>query len=1089
MRQNKKRRNMKIRHLYLSVALPVLATSLALPAFAQVEITDERTTGIATSTSGTGSTASDVTVTTTGSVKITSGAGVTLDSDNAVINGGEISSNDVNDTTAILVSGNRTGSVTNSGLIRLGETTPTDNLTPTSDIATGSGRVGILISGGSQFTGNVTNESTASISVIGQDSAGFRLANLATITGDLIDDGTITVFGERTTAVDVLGNVIGNLAVNGTVAATGEDSVGLRVAGDVSGGLKITSPISATAYVSQDRRLISNRPTLAQREDFLANASIRQSGSAIEINGSIGQGIHLAERRTDTDLLQSVASVAVNGSAPAILIDGKGTPIAIGRVAQITDINDADYDADLQYAFVNQGSVTASGLFDDINATTFLLQDASLQDGINNLGSMTATVFRSGVDPAATVATPNAHARVIIIGGGGIAERINNTGSIIAIGLEATDSVYLDPDNVLAANTILATAVDIDANGSLSSITNIGTITAVITGRNGEAVAVRDASGTLLEINNSGALRALGTNSDGTGGQTAVFNLIAIDVAANTAGFTLNQTIFTDPDTNEDSEPNIEGSILLGSGDDLLNIAGGTVTGDISFGNGSDRLQLSNGAIVTGLVTDGDGQLEIALTGNSRLNITGPSNINVTTATIDATSVYSPFVNPDTGDVSTLVASGAVTFEDGAVIAPRLSTVLSTTNQTFTIVQAATLNIDTAIGSLRSEQTPFLYNTTFERSAIDANSLIMTLDVRSTQELGLDTQQTAIFTSAFEALQNSDPLGAAFVGITNQSDFNAAYNQLLPEFAAASRQFVLANVDGATGAVGSHLNNARRSQEQTGGAWVQEFVYYADRELAGLSEQFRGYGFGITGGFDTAIGPFHAVGINLGFATTEVEDVLGSDDPVDVLTLQLGGYAGYQTGNLGVDLYAGLGYNNFESNRNVQIGDFSKEAQASWSGIHYNASASAGYDVSFGKYFVRPAVTATYLSLKEDAYAEEGTTGIELAIDERKVDTGTVSATLNFGAKFERERSWMSPTFRIGYRNDFINDGVVTTGQFINGTTPFTLVAQEFPDSGMLLGITFATGTRYSSFSLDYDADIRNGFSRHTARLVLRMLF
>lgn len=1080
---------MKFRSLYLSVALPVLASSLAFSAFAQVEVTDERTTGVSTSTSGANSTESDVSVTTTGSIKVTTGAAVTVDSDNTVTNSGLISSTDANDTTGILVSGNRTGSITNNATIRLDNTAPTDDLTPGGDITTGSGRVGILISGGSQFTGDITNAASASIAITGQDSAGIRLANLSTITGDINQDGSLAVFGERSVAVDILGDVIGNLAINGATTATGEDSVAVKVSGDITGGLTISAPVSTAGFVSKGRQLIVTRPSAALREIFIAEGSLRQSGSAVEINGNIAQGIHLAERRNDDGILISTANIASIGSAPAVLIDGKGTPIAIGRVGQITDVNDDDYDADLLYAFINQGTLAANGIFDDINATAFSLSDATLEGGLINSGTMRSTVYRSGVDPAATTATPNSHARVIVIGGGGIAERINNSGIILAVGLEATDTIYLDTDNVLAANPIFATAIDIDANGSLSSITNTGSITAIITARTGEVVAIRDASGTLVEINNSGVLSALAVNSDTTGAQASNFNLIAIDVSANTSGFTLNQTVFTDPNTSVDSTPNIQGQILLGSGDDLVNVAGGTITGDISFGNGADKLDISNSSIVTGLITDSDGQLEIAITDNSRLNITGPSNLDVTTATIDATSVYSPFVDPSTGEVSTMVASGAVTFEDGAVIAPRLSTVLDTANATFTIVEAATLNIDTTIGSLRSEQTPFLYNTTFSRSATDANSLIMSLDVRSTQELGLDVQQTALFTSAFEALQNSDPLGSAFVGITSQSDFNAAYNQLLPEFAAASRQFVLANVDGATGAVGSHLNNARRSQDRTGGAWVQEFVYYADRELAGLSEQFRGYGFGITGGFDTEFGPFHAVGINAGFATTEVEDVLGLDDPIDVLTVQLGGYAGYQTGKLGVDLYAGVGYNDFEANRKIEIGDFKKTAQADWSGVHYNASMSAGYDVSFGKYFMRPAVTATYLSLTEKAYAEEGTTGVELSIDERKVDTGTASATLDFGARFDRNRSWIAPTFRIGYRKDFINDGVVTTGRFVNGTTPFSITAQEFPDSGFLLGVTFATGSRYSSFSFDYDADIRDGFSRHTARFVLRMLF
>ena len=83
-----------------------------------------------------------------------------------------------------------------------------------------------------------------------------------------------------------------------------------------------------------------------------------------------------------------------------------------------------------------------------------------------------------------------------------------------------------------------------------------------------------------------------------------------------------------------------------------------------------------------------------------------------------------------------------------------------------------------------------------------------------------------------------------------------------------------------------------------------------------MSEQYRGEGFGFTGGLDTAFGPFHAVGINFGFASTEIEDVVGQDEPLDVITLQTGLYAGYAQamgqGEFGVELYAGGGYNKFE---------------------------------------------------------------------------------------------------------------------------------------------------------------------------------
>jgi len=1079
---------MKIRHLFVSTAIPALITALAVPVYAQVEITDERTTGVSTSTANDGA-ASDVNIAASGSITVTTGAAATLDSDNDLTNAGTITTTDADDTTGVLITGGATGNFTNSGTITLTGAAPTDGITPTSDIVMGTGRTGVLISGASPFTGNVTNSSTITIS--GQNSAGMRLANASSITGDFLQGGTLAVLGANSTGVDIAGDIIGNLAISGTVFATGENAQSVNVSGDVSGALTITNAVVTSGFVGSTGTVLNTRPNnLAARQALANTASLRQAGSAVQISGNIGGGIHIAENRNaDTDALISTGSVNMVGSAPAILIDGNGTPIAIGIVAQITDPNDTNFDAELQYAFVNQGSLVSDGFLDDMNATTFSLRDANLDGGLNNSGTMRSTVYRSGVDPSATAPTPDSIARVIVIGGGGIAERINNSGTIIAQGVEASDAVYADRDNILAPNMIFATAIEILAGGTTERLSNIGAISAIITGRNGEAVAIRDASGTLITLDNSGIIGAFGVNSDILGEQNTNFNLIAIDVSFNTTGFTLNQTVFTNPDTGTDTAPTITGDILLGSGDDLINITGGTINSRIDFGAGADRLLISGGSSVIGSLVDSDGQLEIMVTGGSSLTINAADDFNVTTASFDGTSTYAPFVDPSTGEASVLIASGEVDFEDGATIDPRLATVLDNPSASFTIVRAGTLTTSANFETTRGENSRFLYNTVLSRDPNDANALILTLALRSTDELGLDTAQAGAFTSAFEALQRSDSLGLAFVGLTDQVSFNAAYNQLLPEFAAAVRQFVMANVDGTTGAVGSHLNNARRSQDKAGGLWIEQFAFYADRELSGQSEQFRGFGFGITGGFDTAFGPFHTAGVNIGFATTEVEDVLGVDEPLDVLTIQAGVYGGLEFGNLGIDLYAGGGYNDFEANRRVTIGNFNQSAAGNWSGAHFNGSVNAGYNINFGKYYVRPAIGVSYLNISENAFVEEGGADIIQAIDSRNSDIGTASGILEFGAKFEGNRSWMSPALRFGYRNDFIGADVITTGQFVNGTTPFALQAQNFPESGILLGVTFASGTQYASFSFDYDADVRSGFIRHTARLVLRMIF
>lgn len=1090
---------MTLQRLLLTVALPALMIGLSPSVLAQQTIDADQSTPITTSTAADDGTNSDVTIVTGTTVTgEAAGAIVTVDSDNAVVNNGSIAAEDIDNVIGVELQGGNTGSLTNNGSISLSETYTAvdtdDNGLVDGPFAEGTGRTGILISGTAPFVGSVTQSSGGSISVEGNDSYGIRLMDTASLQGDIDLDGIISMVGTNVVAVGIEGQVIGDLATSGSLTTRGENAQVIAVTGDVDGQVRNTGAITNTGY------RFSSRQSLVVR-NLLGESDRLQAGSAIALNGDVSDGLFLQlEQITTTDdagvettTITGVSTLNQFGEAPAILIDGNGTPIAIGVVGSVTDPTVDGFDAELQYAFVQQGSVTAAGIYDDINATAFYVSDATLEGGINNSGTMSSTTFRSGNDGTADVTGRTGHARVIVLGPNAIAEQINNTGVMVARVSEATDEIYADATNIIPARFVRATAIDIETDANLSSLTNTGSISAIITGRTGEAVAIRDASGTLIEINNSGQIQAVGQNSDANDDQATDFNVIAIDVSANTSGVTIRQTAPIDDDPDDDIAPldsAILGNVLLGSGNDTVDIQSGSLIGNLSFGAGADSFSLSGGSNFLGRLSDSDGDLALSITGGSTLVNTSTDVINVTSALIDGTSTFRPSISGTTGDVSTLLASGTITLADGAGIAPVLTSVVGDTNNSFAVVQANNLDIQGALTGLASVATPFLYDAAFSVDPNDPNTLLVTLDLRSTTELGLDNAQSASFASAFEALENNNALANALVNISDGTEFNAAYNQLLPEFAAAGRQYIIANVDGSTGAVGSHLDVTRRSPDRPGGAWIEEFAYYADRDLAGLSEQYRGYGFGLTGGLDTALGPFHAVGVNVGFAATEIEDVLGQDEPLDIVTLQGGLYAGLALGKLGLDAYAGGGYSDFESNRSVEINDFRSTASGDWSGTHINASLKAGYDIDITeKYWMRPTVSVDYLSLTESGYTEEGDLGIALDLDKRTVDVGSATAMINLGARFMGKRTWVRPSIRAGYRTEFMNDPVLTTGRFAGLSTPFSITGEEFPDSGFLLGFTVAAGSQYSSFGFDFDSDIRDGFIRHTGRIVFRLLF
>ncbi|MEP1229995.1 MAG: autotransporter domain-containing protein [Litorimonas sp.] len=1119
----------------LSLALANIA---ATTAFAQTTIGTETTTPLTTSDSG------DITITgldvdtTLGSIILTDEAGpaVTVNSDNAVINDGAITiesdgDNGVDNAIGVLLEGGANRSYTQSGDISIIETfapadTDDDNI-PDGPFAQGTGRTGILISGASPFEGNVELQAGSNLIVEGNDSFGINLENTALsqggLTGNLFTDGTIAISGNNNTAINVAGNVSGDVNNSGGISVIGGDSGAFNITGDIDGGFINSGVILNSGFRTNTRP--TNATGVSGRDLFDAE-DLQNAASAINIESNIEGGIFLEQRlepildvngdpvlNTDGSVQMQVVGVSAIqqfGSASAIAINGDGVPISIGTVAAINDPNNTDFDASQQFAFINQGTLTASGVFDDFDATVFSVSNATLEGGISNEGTLAATTFVSPVD-LEDPTRGSGIARLIVLGDQAIAEQINNSGILIATASEAIDAVFVDINNPIAPRDVTAIAIDITDTATTNTIINTGSLAAVIVGRQGTAIAIRDTSGTLTSVTNTNILSASGINSDPLGNAATDFDLVAVDVSNNTSGFTFSQFQQEDLDPNDGIAPLVPataGDILLGSGDDSVIASAGTITGDIDFADGDDLLDLSGGTDFIGAIDNQDG-LIINVSEASTLTVTQAANINITEATFTGSTNYSPVIDGLANGAANLTSTGDITFASGATVTPILNNIIGITQSGQNSFAVATAGGDLTIGDLTSLGggiNPFLFNTSFSQ---EDNALIVTLDLRDPNAavaqggLGLDAAQAGVdntvFTAVLENLSQATELGDVFANITDSDSFNRAYTQILPEISAATRQFILAGVDGTTGAVGTHLDATRRSPDKPGGAWLQHFAYFADRELAGQSEQFRGSGFGFTGGVDTAWGPFHAIGLNLGFSSTEIEDVVGQDEPLDVVTVQGGAYAGLEFGKLSFSAYGGGGYSDFEQNRQVSIDDFFGTAEGDWNGTHINGSLRAGYDIDLSdKYWIRPSVSVDYLRLSENAYTETGTFGVALDVDERTTDVGSASAVINLGARYQGRRTWVRPSVRVGYKYDFINDPTVTNFRFAGGnngsldflsTQTAELQSFLFPDQGLLLGFSLSAGSAFSSVSLDVDSDIRNGFIRHTGRLVFRILF
>ena len=273
-------------HRYL-LAGTALAT-LAAPLAAQTLVEWKRTQPIRTSQLNDG-TGDAVKVTDTGSIELTAGSAIIVDSDHDAVNEGKIVVANANGASGMEVVGDRQADIVNAGTITIDETYTPEDIDKDKDLdgpfAVGRDRAAIRVRG--NLTGDIRH--TGTITVEGNESAGILATGL--LDGDFVHDGETSVVGDDSVGVG-LDDVTGNIRLAGKITAVGAGSQGAHLGGDIDGALVVQGDISATGY----RYTASPAdPSKLDDDDLL------QGGSALVIEGDVGNGIHFAVAPPDAD--------------------------------------------------------------------------------------------------------------------------------------------------------------------------------------------------------------------------------------------------------------------------------------------------------------------------------------------------------------------------------------------------------------------------------------------------------------------------------------------------------------------------------------------------------------------------------------------------------------------------------------------------------------------------------------------------------------------------------------------------------------------------------------------------------------------
>ena len=593
----------------------LLLAGIASPALADdLSINSILTAPVSTSNASNNS-PGNISITAIGGVSINAaGAAVTINSNNTVESLGVIQNAFAGGAIGVHIVGGNTGSlitdVTSTSIINVS--------------GGGTGNYGVLLDGGSAFTGDVTLGVVSTIAVNGTNSSG----------------------------VAIKAPLIGNLSVGATTAATGQGATGVLVLAPITGSLTFGFNISA----------VGTNAFTVDKIDPLA-------GAAVAVSANINGGI-LNNGSASADVTATSSSLLSAGSLPTLAIQpsiagANASNITIGALSSDT-VNPT-------FSLVNRGSIRAtvndpgiSTIGVGIGELGTAANTVTLAGGIYNRGTIQAQA-ESDNKFATTAAAASADATGLLIGNGATINASNlSTVALFSEGAINTSETGNKPS--------IVTGVLIQPGGTLRSFTNTGAINTLVTTTDTtiaslSAYGVRDLSGTLTTVTNSGVVLIQATTLDNGAQKT-----IAADLSHSTQA------------ENFINSGSIAGDILFGSGANQLTIEGGTASGSCAVACVRGAVSAATGGTIAVQVSQG-GTGGAFRTSSAQISSLSVGNAGVVEFAINKNSTAAPFITttsavtfgsgakailvpttflPNSGSYTLIHANGGIAFADFA---------------------------------------------------------------------------------------------------------------------------------------------------------------------------------------------------------------------------------------------------------------------------------------------------------------------------------------------------------------------------------------------------------------------------------------
>ena len=378
------------------------------------------------------------------------------------------------------------------------------------------------------------------------------------------------------------------------------------------------------------------------------------------------------------------------------------------------------------------------------------------------------------------------------------------------------------------------------------------------------------------------------------------------------------------------------------------------------------------------------------------------------------------------------------------------------------------------------------------------NILVLKAEVSPSKVTGLSEHAHGALSALMES---ENELTGKIQNLPDEASVSKASEQIRPEVNGANIEAVLGVTDRVFNLVANRLSDthlaaitgktgiATGEQANGVGVWFEGIGVNGTQDRRNNVDGYHADAYGFALGADKALDNDVRVGAALSYANSRIKaDGVNLGNNTDIDTYQATVYGSKLMGSWYLNGTLGLGLHQYESNRLVLTNNV-KGSHDAW---QYSAKVDAGYPLQVGTATLTPVASFTYSHLNQDSYAESGVGALNIASN----DVDSFKSGLGAKAMIPLSTAGGFKTAFLGraiYNHEFGDVQQDTTANFVGSNTTFTTNGVNVARDGLNLGASLVLSHNdknvVQNLSISYDADIKDQYLSHTARLQARFDF